>query len=175
MYLDMNRLSHERRAQVIGCLVEGNSIRATCRMTGTAKATVLKLLAEVGEVCREYQDKHVRNLQTHRVQCDEIWSFCHAKEKNVPAENKGQFGYGDVWTWTSIDADSKLVISWCIGGRDSYTGLAFMQDVASTSSRTAARPRGLLRQDRFVPPWSAATARAAAIDRYLREKMSAAA
>ena len=130
IYLAMNRLSPERRAQVISALVEGNSIRATCRMTGTAKGTVLKLLADIGEVCREYQDKHVRNLQTRRVQCDEIWSFCHAKEKNVPAENKGQFGYGDVWTWTAIDADSKLVISWCIGGRDSYTGLAFMQDVA---------------------------------------------
>ncbi len=104
-------------------------------MTSTAKGTVLKLLADIGEVCVRYQDEHVRNLQTRRVQCDEIWSFCHAKEKNVPAENKGQFGHGDVWTWTAIDADSKLVISWCIGGRDSYTALAFMQDVARRLSR----------------------------------------
>jgi len=131
----MNKLSPERRAQVISALVEGNSIRATCRMTGAAKGTVLKLLADVGEVCRDYQDKHVRKLTTRRVQCDEIWAFCHSKEKNVPEEKKGQFGYGDVWTWTAIDADSKLVISWCIGGRDSYTGLAFMQDVARRVSQ----------------------------------------
>src|SRR3990172_8086079 len=131
----MNKLSPERRAQVISALVECNSIRATCRMTGAAKGTVLKLLADVGEVCRDYQDKHVRKLTTRRVQCDEIWAFCHSKEKNVPEEKKGQFGYGDVWTWTAIDADSKLVISWCIGGRDSYTGLAFMQDVARRVSQ----------------------------------------
>ena len=132
---EMNKLSPERRAQVISALVEGNSIRATCRMTGAAKGTVLKLLADVGEVCRDYQDKHVRKLTSRRIQCDEIWAFCHAKEKNVPEEKKGQFGYGDVWTWTAIDADSKLVISWCIGGRDSYTGLAFMQDVARRVSQ----------------------------------------
>jgi IS1 family transposase len=131
----MNKLSPERRAQVINALVEGNSIRATCRMTGTAKGTVLKLLADIGEVCRDYQDKYVRKLTTRRIQCDEIWAFCHSKEKNVPEEKKGQFGYGDVWTWTAIDADSKLVISWCIGGRDSYTGLAFMQDVARRVSQ----------------------------------------
>src|SRR3990170_4834931 len=126
----MNKLSPERRAQVIRALVEGNSIRATCRLTGAAKGTVLKLLADVGEVCRDYHDKHMKNLYARRVQCDEIWSFCHAKAKNVPAEHQGEFGYGDVWTWTAIDADSKLVLSWCIGGRDSYTALAFMQDVA---------------------------------------------
>ncbi len=126
----MNKLSRERRTRIISALVEGNSIRATCRMTGAAKGTVLKLLADLGQACVEYQDKHVRNVYARRVQCDEIWSFCNAKAKNVPAEHKGEFGYGDVWTWTAIDADSKLCISWCIGGRDSYTGLAFMQDVA---------------------------------------------
>ena len=99
-------------------------------MTGAAMNTVLKLLADIGAVCVRYQDEHVRNIYARRVQCDEIWAFCHAKAKNVPASRKGQFGYGDVWTWTAIDADSKLCISWCIGGRDSYTGLAFMQDVA---------------------------------------------
>ena len=99
-------------------------------MTGVAMNTVLKLLADVGEVCVRYQDEHVKNLYARRVQCDEIWSFCQAKAKNVAPENKGKFGHGDVWTWTAIDADSKLCISWCIGGRDSYTGLAFMQDVA---------------------------------------------
>ena len=109
----MNRLSLECRAQVVSALVEGNSIRATCRMTGTAKGTVLKLLADIGEVCREYQDKHVRNLQTRRVQCDEIWSFCHAKEKNVPAENKGQFGHGDVWTWTAAQPRRAIAAAGC--------------------------------------------------------------
>jgi len=128
--VSMNRLSTEERIRVVGALVEGNSIRATCRMTGIAKNTVVKLLVELGEVCTRYQDKELRGLTCRRIQCDEIWSFCHAKEKNVPAQHKGEFGYGDVWTWTAIDADSKLVLSWCIGGRDSYTALAFMQDVA---------------------------------------------
>ena len=126
----MNRLSIQQRTQIVNALVEGNSIRATCRMTGAAKNTVVKLLVDVGEACARYQDKELRGLTCRRIQCDEIWSFCHAKEKNVPAEHKGEFGYGDVWTWTAIDADSKLVLSWCIGGRDSYTALAFMQDVA---------------------------------------------
>jgi len=128
--VSMNRLSTEQRVRVVAALTEGNSIRATCRMTGVAKNTVIKLLVELGEVCGRYQDKELRGLTCRRIQCDEIWSFCHAKEKNVPAEHKGEFGYGDVWTWTAIDADSKLILSWCIGGRDSYTALAFMQDVA---------------------------------------------
>jgi len=126
----MNRLSPAKRTEIIAALVEGCSIRATCRMTGAAKNTVVKLLVELGEVCARYQDETLRGLTCRRIQCDEIWSFCYAKAKNVPAEHKGQFGYGDVWTWTAIDADSKLVLSWCIGGRDSYTALAFMQDVA---------------------------------------------
>ena len=126
----MNRLARPRRIQIIAALVEGNSIGATCRMTAAAKGTVLKLQADLGKACVEYQDKHVRGITSRRVQCDEIWAFCNAKQKNVPAEHKGEFGYGDVWTWTAIDADSKLCISWCIGGRDSYTGIAFMQDVA---------------------------------------------
>ena len=128
--VSMNRLSNEQRVQVVAALVEGNSIRATCRMTGVAKNTVVRLLVELGEVCARYQDQTLRGLTCRRIQCDEIWSFCYAKAKNVPAEHKGDFGYGDVWTWTAIDADSKLVLSWCIGGRDSYTALAFMQDVA---------------------------------------------
>ena len=128
--VSMNKLSTERRVRIVQALVEGNSINGTSRMTGAAKNTILKLLADLGEACVDYQDTHVRNIYARRVQCDEIWSFCHSKAKNVPDERKGQFGYGDVWTWTAIDADSKLCISWCIGGRDSYTGLAFMQDVA---------------------------------------------
>ena len=128
--VSMNRLTTEKRTQVIAALVEGNSIRATVRMTGAAKNTVVKLLVDLGEACARYQDQTLRGLTCRRIQCEEIWSFCYAKAKNVPAEHKGDFGYGDVWTWTAIDADSKLVLSWCIGGRDSYTALAFMQDVA---------------------------------------------
>jgi hypothetical protein len=81
-------------------------------MTGTAKGTVIRLLRDVGKACIEYQDKHVRNLACKKIQCDEIWGFVYAKEKNVPKEHKGQFGYGDIWTWTAIDADTKLVPSW---------------------------------------------------------------
>src|SRR5258706_10569691 len=96
----MNRLNVNDRARILGCLVEGNSIRATCRMTGAAKGTVIKLLADVGAACGEYHNKHVRNVQSKRVQCDEVWAFCYSKEKNVPADCQGVFGFGDVWTWT---------------------------------------------------------------------------
>ena len=125
----MNKLSPERRAQVIKALVEGNSIRATCRMTDTAKGTVLRLLTEVGAVCAEYQDKHLRNLSCRRVQCDEIWSFCYAKEKNVPDDKKGEFGLGDVYTWTALCADTKLVVSWLLGRRDAEYAHEFMDDL----------------------------------------------
>ncbi len=127
----MNKMSVKRRTQVIACLVEGNSVRATCRMTGTAKGTVLKLLADLGQACREYQDRVLRELPCKRVQCDEIWSFCYAKGKNVPEDLRGQFGYGDVWTWTAICADTKLVPSWCIGSRDAGTAYVFIHDLAS--------------------------------------------
>ena len=92
----MNRLSLEKRTQILKCLVEGNSIRATARICDVVKNTVLKLLVEVGEACSNYQEEHMRNLTCKRIQCDEIWAFCYAKEKNVPADKKGQFGYGDV-------------------------------------------------------------------------------
>ena len=127
----MNKLSTEKRVQVIKCLVEGNSIRSTVRITGIAKNTVVKLLKDVGKVCSEYQDKAFRNLTCKRLQCDEIWSFCYAKEKNVPAKLKGQFGYGDIWTWTAIDADTKLVPSWLIGDRSYETAKLFIDDLAS--------------------------------------------
>ncbi len=100
-------------------------------MTGAAKGTVLKLLVDVGEACYEYQDKMLRNLTCKRIQCDEIWAFCHAKEKNVPDYHKGEFGYGDVWTFTSIDADSKLIINWHIGRRDAANATIFMKDLAA--------------------------------------------
>jgi hypothetical protein len=109
--VNMNKPSAQRRTQVVAALVEGNSIRSTCRMTGTAKGTVLRLLVDLGRVCSIYQDEVLRDLPCRRIQCDGIWAFCHAKDKNVPAEYKGQPGYGDVWTWTAICADTKLVPS----------------------------------------------------------------
>ena len=112
-------------------LCEGNSIRSTARMAGVAINTVVKLLVDLGRACGEYYHENVREVPSRRVQCDEIWSFCYAKAKNVPLEKQGEFGYGDVWTWTAIDADSKLCISWLIGGRDSGWALDFMDDVAS--------------------------------------------
>ncbi len=127
----MNRPSTERRAEVIRALVEGNSIRATVRMTGVAKSTVTKLLVDVGQACSAYQDATMHDLPCQRLQCDEIWSVCHSKEKNVAPEHEGQFGYGDVWTWTAIDADTKLVPSWLVGERDIETAMIFMDDLRS--------------------------------------------
>ncbi|MBU2536041.1 MAG: IS1 family transposase [Chloroflexota bacterium] len=127
----MNKLSKDRRVKVISALVEGNSIRATCRMTDTAKGTVTRLLASVGAACAEYQDKHLRDLTCANIQCDEIWSFCYAKQKNVPEDKQGRFGYGDVWTWTAIDADTKLVSSWLVGLRDAGYAYEFMLDLKS--------------------------------------------
>ena len=127
----MNKLNRTKQVQVIAALVEGNSLNATVRMTGVAKNTILKLLADLGTACAEYQDKALRNLNCKRIQCDEIWQFCYAKQKNVPAEKQGQFGFGDVWTWVAIDADTKLVPSFMLGNRDAQTGKAFIDDLAS--------------------------------------------
>ena len=129
--VSMNKLATADRVRVLAALVEGCSIRATVRMTGVAKNTVAKLLADVGTACAAYHDEHVRGLKTQRIQCDEIWSFCYAKQKNVPEEKRGQFGYGDVWTWTAIDADSKLMIDYTVGPRDTVTARQFMQDVSA--------------------------------------------
>jgi IS1 family transposase len=129
--VSMNRLTRERQTQVIKCLCEGLGIRATVRMTGASKNTIVKLLAEIAEVCNKYQDKNLRNLKCEKIQCDEIWSFCYAKDKNVPRAKRGQFGFGDVWTWTALDADSKLIVSWRVGGRDAGTAYEFTTDLAS--------------------------------------------
>jgi IS1 family transposase len=126
----MNKLNRTRQARVIAALVEGNSINATVRMTGVAKHTILKLLADLGPACAEYQDRVLRNLTCKRIQCDEIWQFCYAKEKNVPADKRGRFGYGDVWTWVAIDADTKLVPSFMLGYREARTAQAFIGDLA---------------------------------------------
>jgi IS1 family transposase len=128
--VSMNRLTKERQTQVIKCLCEGLGIRATGRMTGASKNTIVKLLAEIAEVCNQYQDKTLRNLNSQKIQCDEIWSFCYAKDKNVPRAKRGQFGFGDVWTWTALDADSKLIVSWRVGGRDAGTAYEFTTDLA---------------------------------------------
>ena len=127
----MNRLTTTSRAQIIRCLAEGNSIRSTVRITGFSKNTVTKLLLAMAIVCADYQDKAFRNLTCKRLQLDEIWSFCYAKQKNVPADKQGEFGYGDVWTWTAIDADTKLIPSWFVGRRDAGCATAFVQDLAS--------------------------------------------
>lgn len=127
----MNKKSVEERAKILACLVEGNSIRSTSRMTGASKNTVAKLLVQVGKACMAYQDEAFRELQCNNIQVDEIWSFCYAKEKNVPADKKGQFGYGDMWTWTAIDAETKLVPSWLVGGRDAEYAKVFIDDLAS--------------------------------------------
>jgi IS1 family transposase len=130
----MNRLSIERQAQVIRVLCEGNSIRSTARITNTAINTVVRLLKEVGDACGKYQDIFLRNLPCKHVQCDEIWSFCYAKQKNVPEDKQGKLGYGDVWTWTAIDADTKLIVSWLVGMRNTYYGKKFMYDLKSRLS-----------------------------------------
>jgi hypothetical protein len=126
----MNKLSSAKRTAVVAALVEGNSIRATARMTNVSKPTILKLLADLGEACSRYQDVTLRELKCRRIQCDEIWQFCYAKAKNVPADKRGQFGYGDVWTWVAIDADTKLIPSWRVGTRDLGTAYDFMHDLA---------------------------------------------
>ncbi len=126
-----NRLSTAQRAQIVGCLVEGMSIRATVRVTGAAKNTIVKLLTDLGEACATYQDGALTDLPCLRIECDEIWSYCYAKQKNVPTEHQGAFGYGDVWTWTAICADTKLVPSWLVGERTGEDAHVFMHDVAS--------------------------------------------
>jgi IS1 family transposase len=126
----MNKLTLEEKTQIISALVEGNSIRATCRMTNHSKGAVLKLLVEVGNACIKFHDERVKNIHSKRIQCDEIWSFCYSKQKNIPAAMQGIFGYGDVWTWTAIDAETKLCVSWMVGHRDGDSAHLFIQDLA---------------------------------------------
>lgn len=127
----MNTLSLQKRAQILGLLVEGNSMRAITRLIDCSINTVTKLLIDVGVACSEYQDKVMRNLSCKRIQCDEIWSFCYSKEKNVAPENKDILGHGDVYTWTAICADTKLVPSFMVGKRDAEPAHAFIEDLAS--------------------------------------------
>jgi IS1 family transposase len=126
----MNTLTTEDRTRIIGMLVEGMSLRATSRLADVSINTVTKLLVDIGIACADYQDRTLRNLTCEKIQCDEIWAFVYAKEKNVPADLKGKFGYGDVWTWTAIDSDTKLVPSFLVGERDAKSARVFIEDLA---------------------------------------------
>lgn len=126
----MNKLSTGKKVAVISSLVEGCSVRSTSRLTGVAKGTILRLLAEIGTACAKYQDAAIRNVAARRVQVDEIWSFVGAKQKNVTADNAARGALGDVWTFVAIDAQSKLVLSWLVGLRDSGCATDFLQDVS---------------------------------------------
>ncbi len=127
----MNKLDLEARSKILHLLCEGQSIRAVTRLTGVSKNTVAKLLADAGRACAAYHHKHVRNLASQRIQVDEIWSFVYAKQKNVAGAKAAPDEAGDVWTWTAIDADSKLIVSWLVGGRDGEYAMAFMDDLRS--------------------------------------------
>jgi len=127
----MNRLSTEDRARILHLLCEGTSIRAITRLTGASKNTVTKKLIDAGKACASYHDVNVRAVQAKRVQVDEIWSFTYAKQKNVPTAKAAPEAAGDTWTWTAIDADSKLIVSYLVGGRDAEYAMWFMDDLAS--------------------------------------------
>src|SRR5438445_8735254 len=126
----MNKLSSEVRTRIVSAWVEGNSIRAVARMSGASRNTIDKLLGDLGRACSEYQDKAFHSLKSKRIQCDEIWSFVYAKEKNCPTEHKAK-GSGDVWTWVALDPDTKLVPCWFIGQRDAGCAYHFMHDLKS--------------------------------------------
>jgi IS1 family transposase len=125
----MNKLTTAKRAAVVAALVEGNSVRATARMTDVSKPTILKLLADLGTACAVYHDTHVRELRCQRIQCDEIWSYVGAKQKNVPEEKRGE--WGDLWTWTAIDADTKLIVSYLVGPRITPNAWNLIWDLAA--------------------------------------------
>jgi IS1 family transposase len=127
----MNRLSRAERAQIIRALVEGNSIRSTARMTGAARNTITTLLVQLGTACAAYQDRKLRFLTSTRIECDEIWAFCYSKARNVPEDKRDTFGFGDVWTWTAIDPETKLVPSWLVGMRDPADARLFIADLRS--------------------------------------------
>jgi IS1 family transposase len=128
----MNKLIREKRAQILTLLCEGNSMRATTRVADCSYNAVLKLLIDAGRACSDYQDRVFRNLNTKRVQVDEIWAFVYSKQKNVPEHKRGSAG--DIWTWVCLDADSKLVPSWFIGNRDAECARALLSDLAGRVS-----------------------------------------
>ncbi len=125
----MNKLSTDARAKIIGCLVEGCSMRSTTRLTGAAKKTVERLLVSIGTACAAYQDEVMRDLPCVRVQCDEIWAYCYAKDANLPDDKMDKPGFGSIWTWTAICADTKLIPCWFVGTRDAGAAYEFMHDL----------------------------------------------
>jgi IS1 family transposase len=127
----MNRLSRDKRIQIISLLVEGMSLRAVTRVTGVSINTVTKLLIDAGKACDEFQSLTFRNLTSRRIEVDEIWAFCYAKQKNVASAKAAPEGAGDIWTWTAIDADTKLIPSWLVGDRSGETAKVFISDLAS--------------------------------------------
>src|ERR1700732_2177482 len=126
----MNKLSPSDRARILHLLCEGSSIRSVTRLLNVGKNTVLRLMIDAGKVCAAYHDEHARNLTSKRIQVDEIWSFTYAKQKNVATAKAAPEGAGDTWTWTAIDADTKFIASWFVGGRDSECAMQFMDDLA---------------------------------------------
>jgi IS1 family transposase len=130
----MNKLPLSKRVQILQMLCEGASMRAISRVADVSINTVTKLLVDAGKACADYQDKTLRNLPCRRVQADEIWSFCYSKQKNTPEDKKGRFGYGDVWTWTAIDADTKLIISWLVADRGAKAAMEFIDDLSQRLS-----------------------------------------
>lgn len=127
--MGMNKLSHAKRTQILAMLCEGSSMRSISRVVDVSINTVSKILVEAGEACLILHDETVRNVKASRIQCDEIWSFCHAKQKNVAAAKAAPEGAGDVWTWTAIDADSKLIVSYYIGDRSGQSAMCLMDDL----------------------------------------------
>ena len=125
----MNKLSTAKRAQILNMLVEGMSMRATSRVADVSINTVTKLMVEAGEACAAYHDETVRDVETRHVQCDEIWAFCYAKEKNVMLAKAAPAVAGDVWTWTALDSDSKMILSYEVGDRSGTTAIEFMDDL----------------------------------------------
>ncbi|HEY1904159.1 MAG TPA: IS1 family transposase [Terracidiphilus sp.] len=128
--ININSLSQDERIRIVSALVEGNSLRSVSRMTGIARNTITKLLVDLGEACMQYHDTHVRNVRVRRLQCDEIWAYVGAKQKNTSPEKK-EIGWGDVWTWVGLDADTKLIVSYLVGGRGAVWANDFMEDCAS--------------------------------------------
>jgi hypothetical protein len=130
----MKKLAREERVRIIDLLCEGSSIRAVTRLTGASKNTVIKLMIDAGRACAAYHDEHVYNLQSKRIQVDEIWTFTYTKQGDLPLAKSAPEGVGDTWTWTAIDADSKLIVSWFVGDHDSQSAIAFLDDLRSRLS-----------------------------------------
>ncbi len=138
----MNKLDVKTRSLIIRLLVEGNSIRATSRIADVSKNTVNKLLIDAGKACSKYHDENVRNVKASVIQCDEIWSFTYAKQKNVKTAKAAPEHAGDTWTWTALDSESKLIVSYMVGGRDSEYAIGFMDDLCARLAKPGATHYG---------------------------------